>query len=233
MAEEVPRPLLGAARSVWGARWHEWRGDRRVAAALLACVAVAAGGAWFRAGTTPSSAALPRSSTPVGTNRSFADASTTTSSASPVLVVDVVGAVRRGGVVRVRAGSRVVDAIAAAGGATPDADLTRLNLASLLVDGSRIGVPRLGAPAPALDPVAVSAVPSGGPSEPAAAGALLNLNAATAQQLDTLPGVGPATAAAIIKDREAHGPFRSVNDLGRVRGIGDAKLEQLRDLVTV
>jgi competence protein ComEA len=224
--------LLGEPRSAWGARWHEWRGDRRVAAALLACVAVAAGVAWFRAGTTPSSAAVPPSSSPVGTNRSFADASTTTSRAAPVVVVHVVGAVRRGGVVRVRAGSRVVDAIAAAGGATPDADLTRVNLASLLVDGSRIAVPRLGAPAPALDPAAVSAVPSGGGSEPAS-GALLNLNSATAQQLDTLPGVGPATAAAIIKDRVAHGPFRSVNDLGRVRGIGDAKLEQLRDLVTV
>ncbi|MCU1467966.1 MAG: hypothetical protein JWM72_3894 [Actinomycetia bacterium] len=232
MAEEVPRPLAGAARSVWGARWHEWRGDRRIAAALLACVAVAAGVAWFRASATPSSAALPRPAAPIGTNTSFAAASTTTSRAAPALVVDVVGAVRRAGVVRVRAGSRVVDAIAAVGGATPDADLTRLNLAAPLIDGTRIAVPRVGAPAPALDPAAVTAVPSGGASVPAA-GAPLNLNAATAEQLDTLPGVGPATAAAIIKDREAHGPFRSVNDLGRVRGIGDAKLEQLRDLVTV
>ncbi len=61
----------------------------------------------------------------------------------------------------------------------------------------------------------------------------MNLNTATADQLDALPGVGPATAAAIIGDREAHGPFRSVDDLGRVRGIGDAKLDQLRELVTV
>ena len=61
----------------------------------------------------------------------------------------------------------------------------------------------------------------------------MNLNDATAEQLETLPGVGPATAAAIISDRAAHGPFRSVNDLGRVRGIGDAKLGQLHDLVTV
>ena len=61
----------------------------------------------------------------------------------------------------------------------------------------------------------------------------MNINTATAEQLDALPGVGPATAAAIVRDREAHGPFRSVDDLGRVRGIGPAKLEQLRDLVTV
>ena len=65
------------------------------------------------------------------------------------------------------------------------------------------------------------------------ASAPVDLNTATAEQLETLPGVGPATAAAIIADRGAHGPFRSVNDLGRVRGIGDAKLAQLRDLVTV
>ncbi|MDQ1384887.1 MAG: competence protein ComEA [Actinomycetota bacterium] len=232
MAEEVPRPLPGAPRSEWAARLHEWRSDRRVAAALLACVAVAAGGAWFRAGTSPSSAAVPRPAAPVRTNSSFATGSTSTAPVVPAVVVDVVGAVRRSGVVRVRAGSRVVDAIAAVGGATADADLTRLNLAAPLVDGSRIAVPRLGAPAPALDPATVSAAPSGGGTE-AAAGAPLNLNAATAEQLDTLPGVGPATAAAIIKDREAHGPFRSVDDLGRVRGIGDAKLEQLRDLVTV
>jgi competence protein ComEA len=87
-----------------------------------------------------------------------------------------------------------------------------------------------------VDPGAVSggggAGGAGGVGGPAA-GAPVNLNSATAEQLDTLPGIGPATAAAIISDRDAHGPFRSVNDLGRVRGIGDAKLDQLRDLVTV
>jgi competence protein ComEA len=226
--------LPDAASSVWGARWNAWRADRRVAAALLACVAVAAGVAWFRAGTAPSSAAVPRPASSPRTTGSFGVPSTTapTTRAAPALVVDVVGAVRRGGVVRVHAGSRVVDAIEAVGGATPDADLTRLNLAAPLVDGTRIAVPRLGAPAPALDPAAVSGGPGGSATE-SPAGTPVNLNAATAEQLDTLPGVGPATAAAIISDREAHGPFRSVNDLGRVRGIGDAKLDQLRDLVTV
>jgi competence protein ComEA len=232
VGEEVPRPSPHAARSVWGARWNAWRADRRIAAALLACVAVAAGVAWFRAGTAPSSAAVPRPASSPGTTGSFAAPPATTTRAASALVVDVVGAVRRGGVVRVRAGSRVVDAIEAVGGATPDADLTRLNLAAPLVDGSRIAVPRLGAPAPALDPAAVSGAPDASATEPAA-GTPVNLNAATAEQLDTLPGVGPATAAAIISDREAHGPFRSVDDLGRVRGIGDAKLDQLRDLVTV
>jgi competence protein ComEA len=235
VGEEVPRPVLGPARSEWGARWHAWRGDRRIAAALLACVAVAAGGAWLRSGTTPSAAA-PAVAATGGTNDSLVVASTSSTRVAPALVVDVVGAVRRAGVVRVRAGARVVDAIEAAGGASPDADLTRLNLAAPVVDGSRIAVPRVGAPAPPVDPGAVSggggAGGAGGVGGPAV-GAPVNLNSATAEQLDTLPGIGPATAAAIISDRDAHGPFRSVNDLGRVRGIGDAKLDQLRDLVTV
>jgi competence protein ComEA len=98
-------------------------------------------------------------------------------------------------------------------------------------------VPRFGAPAPGVDPAAVTgAGPDGSTGDNAAApspASPVDLNTATAQQLDALPGIGPATAAAIIADRQANGPFRSVDDLGRVRGIGDAKLEQLRGLVTV
>src|SRR5207253_10548174 len=145
----------------------------------------------------------------------------------------VVGAVRRSGVVRLVAGARVIDAIEAAGGSTPEADLTRLNLAAALTDGSRVAVPRVGAPAPEVDPAAVSGAPTPGSDSATSAGTPVNLNTANAQQLDVLPGIGPATAATIIKDREVHGPFRSVDDLGRVRGIGDSKLEQLRGLVTV
>jgi competence protein ComEA len=140
-------------------------------------------------------------------------------------------------VVRVRAGAHVVDAVAAAGGATPDADLVRLNLAAPVVDGMRIAVPRLGAPAPEIDPAAVTgstgATGAADPGTGQSSGAPVNVNTATAEQLDALPGIGPATAAAIIADRAANGPFRSVDDLGRVRGIGDAKLEQLRGLVAV
>ena len=231
--DEVPRPLSGAPRTEWAARWHAWRGDRRVAAALLACVAVAAAFAWFRAGATASvSAAAPAPARLGAAGATFVDTTTTTKPAAAV-VVDVVGAVRRGGVVRLRAGARVADAVAAAGGPTADADLVRLNLAAALIDGERIAVPRFGAPAPAVDPGAVSAAAGAGTGAAPSAGAPVNLNTATAEQLDTLPGVGPATAAAIVGDRDAHGPFRSVNDLGRVRGIGDAKLAQLRDLVTV
>jgi competence protein ComEA len=226
--------LAAPPRPEWAARWHAWRADRRVAAALLACVAVAAGAAWLRAGTT-SSPALPRpaaTSGASGATGTFAP-STTTTRPEAAIVVDVVGAVRRAGIVRLRAGARVIDAIAAAGGATAGADLTRLNLAAALTDGARVAVPSVGGSAPAVDPGAVSgsavAATGGAPSTSVP----VDLNTASADQLDALPGVGPATAAAIIKDREAHGPFRSVDDLGRVRGIGDAKLEQLRTLVTV
>ena len=136
------RPGVEAARPQWVARWHEWRGDRRVAAALFACVAVAAAVAWFRAGAGGgSSSALPPPAATSATSDTFAPGPTTTR-AAPTIVVDVVGAVRRAAVVRLRGGARVIDAINAAGGATADADLTRLNLAAALVDGSRVAVPR-------------------------------------------------------------------------------------------
>jgi competence protein ComEA len=237
--KEIPRPSSARPSAEWAARAQAWRGDRRIAATLFACVAVAAGVAWYRAGS--SAAAPPASAPPASVATSVASttpadrATTTTGAASAMVIVDVVGAVRRNGIVRLRAGARVVDALSAAGGATADADLVRLNLAAPVADGARIAVPRLGAPAPDVDPAAVTgAAPSGGagggapsPSSP------VNLNTATADQLDALPGIGPATAAAIIADRAANGPFRSVDDLGRVRGIGDAKLDQLRALVTV
>jgi competence protein ComEA len=240
---EVPRPTSARSSADWAARAQAWRGDRRIAAALLACVAVAAALAWYRAGSSGASAPPPAAasdaSPPVRRAQTSVPGRTTTSStAAPVyVVVDVVGAVLRNGVVRLRAGARVADALAAAGGATPDADLVRLNLAAPVADGARIAVPRFGAPAPGVDPAAVTgAGPDGSTGDNAAApspASPVDLNTATAQQLDALPGIGPATAAAIIADRQANGPFRSVDDLGRVRGIGDAKLEQLRGLVTV
>jgi competence protein ComEA len=159
------------------------------------------------------------------------DASTTT--APTEIVVHVAGAVVSPGVRRLPPGSRVTDALDAAGGALPGADLPRINLAAPLVDGQQVYVPKPGEEVPVA---AGAGLPGGagatGPGGPVP-GAPVDLNTATAEQLETLPGVGPATAAAIIAHREQHGPFTSVDQLLDVRGIGEAKLEQLRDLVSV
>jgi competence protein ComEA len=133
------------------------------------------------------------------------------------LVVDVAGAVRRAGLYRLPAGSRIADAIALAGGATARAELDLVNLAAPLADGEQVLVPARGAAAPA-----------GAPSAPTAP---VDLNSATAEQLDALPGIGPVTAQKIIDYRQAHGPFRSVDDLDAIPGIGPSRIEDLRGLV--
>ncbi len=147
-----------------------------------------------------------------------------TATAALEVVVDVAGEVVRPGVVRLPAGSRVVDAIEAAGGATGGADLARLNLARVLVDAEQVLVPRPGDPLPAG--------PTSGSSSASSAGALVDLNLADAATLDTLPGIGPVLAGRIVEHRTQR-PFGSVDELVDVPGIGTALLEQLRDLVRV
>jgi competence protein ComEA len=214
MGEEQPVRLAD--------RIAAWRGDRRIAAAVCACIALAAAVAWWQAGRDSTSAAgVP----PVATTAPRG--LTTSTRASERLVVDVVGAVARPGIVRVAAGARVVDAIDAAGGARSNADLEQLNLAAPVADGTRIAVPVVGEAAAPSATTPTGSAPASTSSGP------VNLNTATAEQLEALPGVGPATAQAIVSDRAAHGSFGSVDDLDRVRGIGAAKLAQLRDLVTV
>ncbi len=142
--------------------------------------------------------------------------------ASERLVVHVVGAVRRPGVYRLRRGARALDAVRAAGGATRRADLAGLNLAAEVVDGEQVAVPRRGAaPAPNA---------AGTPAGPAAPPAIVHLNSADAAALETLPGVGPATAARIIAWRAQNGGFEQLDDLLEVPGIGAARIEALRGL---
>ena len=136
----------------------------------------------------------------------------------PAIVVNVVGAVRRAGLYRLRDGARVADAVRRAGGPTRRADIALVNLAAPLADGQQVVVPRRS---------------PGGAGPPAtAAGAKVSLASATLEQLDALPGVGPVTAQKILDWRQGHGPFRSVDDLDAIPGIGPARIEQLRDLVT-
>jgi competence protein ComEA len=156
------------------------------------------------------------------------------------LVVDVVGQVARPGVVTVPGGSRVVDVLAAAGGALATADVQRLNLARLVADGEQLFVPKPGeTPPPLLGTVGgaapgVPAAGSGGAgSGSASAAGPIDLNSATLAALDTLPGVGPVLAQRILDWRTQHGRFTTVDELGEVSGIGDKLLEQLRPKVRV
>ncbi|MCW2779858.1 MAG: ComEA family DNA-binding protein [Marmoricola sp.] len=141
------------------------------------------------------------------------------------VVVDIAGKVRRPGVATLPAGSRVVDALKQAGGAKPGVSLTALNLARVLVDGEQIlvGVPAAG--------VAASAAVA--PGAPAPSGQLVNLNSATAEQLDTLPGVGPVTAQKILDWRSRNGAFSSVDELLEVDGIGEKTLADLAPFLTL
>jgi len=189
----------------------------------VAVVLVALAVAWrlLRPPARPPEATLPFAST------TLAEATATTTTVPSALVVHVAGSVAAPGVHELAAGARVVDAIEAAGGLTAEADGARVNLAAPLVDGARVYVPAVGEEPP---PVAVGGEP--GPAGAAPTGPV-NLNTADAAALEALPGVGPATAAAILEHRTKVGAFTSVEQLLDVPGIGEAKLEALRDLVGV
>jgi competence protein ComEA len=173
------------------------------------------------AGADPAlEASLPRA-TASGAPASASSAS----AAASVVVVQAAGAVMQPGIYRLGPGARVDDLVHAAGGLALDADPDRVNLAALLSDGQKIYVPRVGEAVPA-DATA------GGDAQSSAAQPI-DLNTASIAQLDTLPGIGPATAQAIIDYRSQHGRFRSVDELLNVRGIGPSRLDQLRSLVRV
>ncbi|MFB8771431.1 helix-hairpin-helix domain-containing protein [Streptomyces broussonetiae] len=144
------------------------------------------------------------------------------------IVVDVSGKVREPGVHRLPAGSRVADALDAAGGVRPGTDTDGLNRARFLVDGEQVVV---GGPAPAAAPVPAAGAGGGGALAGVAPAAPVSLNTATAEQLDTLPGVGPVLAQHILDYRTQHGGFRSVDELREVKGIGERRFADLRDLV--
>jgi competence protein ComEA len=168
----------------------------------------------------------PRTSSPDAVSLSSGAAAPGPGGASPSpttsgeLVIDVVGKVKHPGIVTLPPGSRVHDAIAEAGGVRGKVDPSTLNMARVLTDGEQIIV--------GMDPVA--SAPAGGTAS--ASGAKISLATATLEQLDTLPGIGPVTAQAILDHRAEHGPFTSVDDLLDVRGIGEATLADFRDQVT-
>lgn len=195
-----------------------YRSDRRFTAPLLLLVAALVGSAWWfsrTSATVPIEELVPQ----VTLEPAVAD----TQRDAP-LIVHVVGAVRFPGVFSLPSSSRVLDAIEAAGGASADADVEQLNLAALLNDSSQVRVPRLGEVLAPSEPSANSGSGAGLNGTGA-----ININTASAAQLEALPGVGPATASAIVAFRDDHGPFATVDALVGVPGIGPAKLAALAD----
>lgn len=251
VADEVlsrPLPVRPVGQRV--REWTEWFGVARLVVVAVSVVAVGAGGFWLlRTPPAPAEASLPLASrsgsspelASVATSSVTAVTAVTTAAettmAVPVeAVVHVAGAVMNPGVYRLAAGSRVVDAVLAAGGLQADANSDAVNLAQVLRDGDRIYLPHAGEPVSIPYGVTVSPGGAGAGTGSTAAGSAtgpIDLNRATAEQLDLLPGVGPSTAAAIISYRDQHGPFSTVDDLSNVRGIGPAKLDALRTLVVV
>lgn len=205
--------VLSAALAITGFLvWRAWPAEAPLSAAVI------------RSGSAPPAADSPR------TSESSSAAPSAAPSAGASLVVDVVGPVRRPGIVSLPAGSRVADAIAAAGGLARGR--TDINLARLLADGEQVDVraPAGGTGDSAPAPASAGSATGGAPAAP---GAKVNLNTATLAALEELPRVGPVTAAKIIEFRTQHNGFRSVEQLQEVSGIGDVTFAGLSSLVTV
>ena len=150
------------------------------------------------------------------------------------LLVYVSGAVHNPGVYSLHTGDRLMDAVTAAGGATEEADLSGINLARRVQDEGHYHIPRIGEAAPDVStvPRPDGATPSAAPAGANTTKALINLNTASVDLLGTLPGIGPVRAKAIVDYRERNGPFKSIQDITKVSGIGPATYENLRHLVT-
>ncbi|WP_345450577.1 ComEA family DNA-binding protein [Arthrobacter gyeryongensis] len=224
-----------------------WRTPWRVAVLLaVPCLVLVGWFFWQSWSGQPTIEPLVRSSHAGGTaeagtgsGRGGVNEATEPQNGDQLLTVHVAGAVKSPGIVRVPAGARVFDAIAAAGGADPAAELNSLNLAAVVQDAAKIHVPRTGEAAPPPSQGAAGGTVAGGPPTAGSTGAgtsaggKVNLNTATAEELDALPKVGPVLAKRIVEWREQHGPFASVEDLDAVDGVGPKMMESLLPLVTV
>ncbi|MDL5160031.1 ComEA family DNA-binding protein [Actinomycetospora termitidis] len=220
-----PRGLARWLPASWaGARWDPGgRGALALAAVVLLAAVVAA---WVVFSGRPVAEPVP--ALPVVAGVASAPSSAAAPAPGAPVVVHVAGKVRRPGLVTLADGARVGDAVDAAGGALPKVDLTPLNLAARVVDGQQIVVGA--APAPAA-PAGPAATPGAAPA--AGGDGKLDLNAATLEQLDGLPGVGPVTAKKILDWRTQNGRFGAVEQLREIPGIGEARFGTLRELVRV
>ena len=215
--------------------WWRWLGWKRLVVGAVA-LPVAAVVVWWlvQLPTPPIENFIPTATTSPSISSELPSDLLLNDSEPLRIAVHVVGAVQQPGVYHLAVGSRGDDAVRSAGGATSQADLKRVNLAAVLVDGQQLWIPRIGERlVPNTLPITLpnaapsNAVPSTGVT------ALVDINQATVADLDRLPGIGPSTARAIVDHRTRNGPFASVDDLLAVRGIGPAKLAELRALVRV
>jgi competence protein ComEA len=233
--QAVERPLPAASLGDNVRAWVEWFGLARLVTSAIAVVVVCVGAWWLiRPSAPPSESALPVASVsaivatlppPTTVPLPQAAPGELREGAGARVTVHVAGAVNVPGVYELPVGSRVDDAVSSAGGPTGDAELGRVNLAAPLVDGSQVYLPMEGEEGV---PVASASVASPADAKPAGP---VDINRATAAELETLPGVGPATAAAIVTERDRNGPFVSLAELDRVPGIGPAKVAALDGLV--
>lgn len=225
-------------------RMDRWAGKllehKAVVVAMLVVIAMASGLAMATLGGESDGVTFERDATSVeradtGSAGASDDGDPSSGSkkaiAASEVYVDVDGAVVTPGVYRLREGARVAQAIDAAGGLTPEADVAGLNRASKVVDGQKIYVPHVG------EQQTVDVVAGSGPGE-ASAGAsvasdLVNINTANASELQTLSGIGPSMAQSIIDERTQNGPFTSIDDLMRVSGIGEKKFAKIKDCICV
>lgn len=194
-------------------KWRSYFGWERIVMAVAGVIAGVIAAWWvFHTPRAPVEQSIP-----------FASAVTQPPKAV-TLMVHVLGAVQKPGVYSLPDGARVFEAVFLAGGFTRDADQPAINLAATLSDGTQIYVPVIGEPARSLPTGSVGGDPGS---------STVNLNTASARELEVLPGIGPTTAQAIIAYREANGPFQSVDELLRVQGIGDSKLNAIRELISL
>lgn len=240
--EPAAESSSGAGRSGPALRW---RLGLRVA--LLISTMAVLGGAWFwtqvasgQPEVTPLSDVSPQDGGETGEGTDEQEPQGAGPPASPsespetgMLIVHVAGAVAVPGIVQLPAGSRVHQAVAAAGGGTPSADLNRLNLAAVLTDGQKLYVPQTGEEIPGGLSGSAGQTMEGDGGGTAAAGGKVNLNTAGVEELDSLPKVGPVLAQRIVDWRKEHGPFKSVEELDAVDGVGPKMLETLLPLVSV
>jgi len=189
-----------------------------IAGLIVVLIAALTGAGLWYARSLPKPVTIAQASGP-----GFGGQATSPSPTAAPIIVDVAGEVRDPGVYEFSEGDRVIDAIERAGGPMPKADLSVLNLAALLADGTQILVPKAGPTVPGAVPGMV----------PGTTGGLININTASEAELETLSGIGEVLAATIVEYRTQNGPFTSVDDLMDVSGIGPATLEEIRDQVTI